>query len=63
MQDGPQWDYWPCACTMHDRHGNLKAIKQNHRSVKRCKVCRCERPEFIKASRAGLPSPPARKEA
>lgn len=39
-----QSDYWPCACVKRDRQKNLTHIKLNHKSVKRCRKCRCDRP-------------------
>ena len=37
-------DYWPCACTKRDKAGNLTHVKMHYKTVKRCRVCKCERP-------------------
>ena len=34
-------DYWICACVKRDKAGNLKAIRRNHPSVKKCPGCGC----------------------
>lgn len=33
--------YWACACVKRDSKGNMKAIKLNPPSSKRCRVCKC----------------------
>lgn len=47
--DGPEWDYWPCACTRTFK--GRRQFKMLHRSENRCRKCKCERPEFIKPTR------------
>jgi hypothetical protein len=37
--------YWPCACVRRDRQGNMRAIKFHAPKVRRCAVCKCERPD------------------
>ncbi len=36
-------DYWPCACTK-GRESTLR-IKLNHKSIRRCRTCKAERPD------------------
>lgn len=37
---------WPCACVRRDKAGNLKSIRINRPSVKKCMACGCARPKF-----------------
>ena len=37
-------DYWPCACVLRDRAGNMTHIKLHHPSRTRCSVCGCKQP-------------------
>lgn len=39
-------DYWACACVRH-RKGVLVWIKLHHPDQKRCRVCKCQRPERL----------------
>lgn len=54
-EDGPHWDYWPCACTKR-KNGVATHIKTHHRSVARCKQCGAERPAFVRAVRTDRPT-------
>lgn len=36
--------YWPCACTKR-KAGVLSHIKLNHPHVKKCRRCKCARPD------------------
>jgi hypothetical protein len=40
-------DYWPCACVKRDRDGNPRKVRLNHKSVKKCSVCKLNRPESM----------------
>lgn len=40
-----QENYWVCACVKRDRKGRMTHIKENHRSVAKCRRCGCTRDE------------------
>lgn len=51
MSEKPQQpqahDCWPCACVKRYRNSHLKSIRLNHPTVKRCPVCKAERPQLL----------------